>query len=300
MNAQQLNWNDFEYVLAVCQTGSLSGAARKLDVNHSTVFRRINAIEEMLGVRLFERLSNGYAMTEAGEAVFETGERVENEILGLSSLLVGKDLRLSGILRVTAPDALAVKILMPLIAEFSRDYPGIEIALSVSSDYVNLSQREADVAVRATPSPPETLVGRRICSMATSIYGSTTYLRDKPDCINDDSVWLMPDEDLPHLPVTKWKNKHYPNNRITLRSNSFLSLFEATKQSQGISPLPCFLADKEKDLQRCIAPPNELNSEVWVLSHPNLRKTARVRAFTDFLVTALEKESDLLEGQFSG
>lgn len=294
MNAQPLDWNDLRFVLAVCHEGSLSGAARRLNVNHSTVFRRINAVEEMLGVRLFERLSNGYAMTEAGEAVLQTGERIENEVLGLSHKLIGKDLRLSGVLKVTAPDALAVKILMPHLTAFSKRYPEIQLELSVASNYFNLTQREADIAVRATNTPPDTLIGHRVCRLATTIYGSTAYLANHLEKSCEQFAWLMPNDELTNLPVSQWKKSVYPRANIVFRSNSFLALFEATKKGQGVSPLPCFLGDP--DLDRIIAPPEELVSELWLLSHPDLRQTARVRAFTEFLTAALKQDSNVLEG----
>ena len=296
MNAHELGWDDLEYILAVCQSASLSGAARKLEVNHSTVFRRINKIEEKLGVRLFERLSSGYAMTEAGEAVLQVGERIENEVLGLSHRLIGKDLRLSGDLTLSAPDALAIKLLMPIITEFSKIYPDICIDLLISNDYVNIARREADIAVRATRSPPESLIGRRVCSMATTIYRKALTSKDNLVSIKKNDAWLMPDDELAHLPVTKWQRRYYPNNPIVLQSNSFLALYEATKLGQGIVPLPCFVADPDPLLQRCLAPPDDLSSEIWVLTHPDLRKTARIRAFTDFLVPALKKQTSLLEG----
>ena len=296
MNAQQLDWNDLRYVLAVCHEGSLSGAARALNVNHSTVFRRINAIEEMLGVRLFERLSNGYAMTEAGEAALRVGDRIENEVLGLSHKLIGKDLRLSGVLRVTAPDALAIKILMPHISEFSKQYPDIQLEFSVASNFFNLSQREADIAIRATSSPPDTLIGHRVCGLATGIYGTSEYLNEAS---SEHLPWLMPDDELAHLPVTRWQKKHYPEDSVVFRSNSFLALFEAARQGQGIAPLPCFLADPEHKLDRIIAPLEELDTELWLLTHPDLRRTARVRAFTEFLLLLLKKQRNLFEGQIT-
>lgn len=296
MNAQPIDWNDLRYVLAVCREGSLSGAARVLSVNHSTVFRRINAIEEELGVRLFERMSNGYAMTEAGEAVLQTGERIENEVLGLSHKLIGKDLRLSGKLKITAPDALAVNILVPHLNSFSKRYPEIQLELSVASNFFNLNQREADIAIRATSTPPEFLIGHRICDLATTIYGSTSYLNKHPKEISNQFSWIMPDDELANLPVSKWKKAIYPEANIVFRSNSFLAMLKAAKAGQAIAPLPCFLADYDNDLERIIPPPDELSTELWVLMHPDLRQTARVRALSEFLTIKLRKESNLIEG----
>lgn len=297
MNAQPLNWNDIHVVLAVCREGTLSGAARTLGVNHSTVFRRIGAIEKKLGVRLFERLASGYLMTEAGEAMLESGEHIENEVQGLSRKLLGRDLHLSGVIRVAVPDALLVKILMPHLNTFSQQYPKIQIELNISNNYLNLSKREADVAIRVTQKPPETVVGRHICSVATTIYGSTTYLANQNDKTIEHHTWLMPDESLEQLPITKWLNLKHPKATIGLRCNTLLGLYEAATQHLGIAALPCFLGDPDTRLTRIVPPVNELASELWLLTHTDLRRTARVRVLMDFMTDVLKQEKALIKGQ---
>ena len=299
MNAQPLEWNDLHFVLAVCREGTLSGAARTLGVNHSTVFRRIGSIEKKLGVRLFERLASGYMMTDAGEAMLESGELVENEVLGLSRKLIGRDFQLSGILRVAVPDALLIKILMPHLGIFSQRYPKIQLELIISNNYLNLTKREADIAVRATQEPPETVVGRRMCSMMTTIYSSTEYLAGHKGEIIENSTWLLPDESLAQLPITKWLNKNYPKAILGLRCNTLLGLYEAVIQCFGVAALPCFLGDQDTRLKRILPLIDELDSELWLLIHPDLRRTARVRALMDFLAEVLEKEKKLIEGQLS-
>ena len=298
MNTQDIAWDDFRTVLAVCREGTLSGAARLLGVNHSTVFRRINALEEKLGVRLFERLPEGYAMTEAGESVREAGERIENEVLGLSRKLIGRDLGLHGTLRVTAPDAFAIKRLTPLLVRFSKRYPDIRLELSMANHYLDLARRETDVAIRATTTPPETVIGRRLCALVTTVYGAGSYLESSPPGQTmEQHAWLMPDDALSLLPFAPWLKKHYPSASVVYRSNSLLGLFEATRCGMGIAPLPCFLGDPESGMQRLIDPPEALASELWLLTHPDLRRTARVRAFMEFLTEAMDSEQELIEGR---
>ncbi|HED18017.1 MAG TPA: LysR family transcriptional regulator [Gammaproteobacteria bacterium] len=193
MKAQDIAWDDFRTMLAVCREGTLSGAARLLGVNHSTVFRRVNALEDKLGVRLFERLPEGYAMTEAGESVREAGERIEDEVFGLSRKLVGRDLGLHGTLRVTAPDAFAIKRLTPLLVRFSKRYPDIRLELSMANHYLDLTRHETDVAIRATTTPPETVIGRRLCALVTTVYGAGLYLESSPPGQTmEQHAWLMP------------------------------------------------------------------------------------------------------------
>ncbi|VAW60174.1 Transcriptional regulator, LysR family [hydrothermal vent metagenome] len=299
MNAQLLEWNDLHFVLAVCREGTLSAAARTLGVNHSTVFRRIATIEKKLEVRLFERLASGYMMTEAGEAMLESGERVENEMLGLSRKLIGRDLQLSGVLRVAVPDALLIKILMPHLRAFSREYPKIQLELIISNNYLNLTRREADIAVRATQKPPETVVGRRMCSMMTTVYGSTEYLSRQGEGRIENYTWLLPDESLIQLPIIKWLDRNYPKATSALRCNTLPGLYEAAIHGLGVAALPCFLGDLETRLSRILPPVDELASELWLLTHPDLRRTARIRALMDFLAKVLEKEKNLIEGKLA-
>lgn len=297
MNAQDLEWNDLRIVLAVCRHGTLSGAARELGVNHSTVFRRIGAIEERIGVRPFERLPTGYVMTEADEAMKAASERVESEVFSLSRKLIGGDLRLSGALRVTAPDALAIEVLMPHFVSFCRKYPGIQFDLSIENSFLDLPQREADVAIRSTTAPPDDAVGRRLCRLDATLYGASRYLDEHCDHTVEQYTWLMPGKDQGWFSANQWLAQHYPGASIAFGSNGLLALFKAVKQGLGVAPLPLFLGDQERDLCRVIEPPAELASELWLLIHPDLRRTARVRAFVDFLTEGIEQEVDRIEGR---
>ena len=296
MNAQELEWNDLRVVLAVCRRGTLSGAARDLGVNHSTVFRRIIAIERKISVRLFERLATGYVMTEAGETMLASAERVETEVFSLSRKLLGGDLRLSGCLRVTAPDALTIEVLMPYIVRFCRTYPDIELDLSVENALLDLSQREADVAIRSTIMPPDMAVGHRLCKLGVTLYGSVKYLDEQADSNIKRYTWLMPGRGLDWFSANQWLERHYPGARIALRSNTLPGLFEAVKLGLGIAPLPFFIADADAELRRVIPPPKEFESELWLLTHPDLRRTARVSVFVDFMTEAIAHAQSIIEG----
>ena len=297
MKAQQLAWNDLNLVLAVCREGSLSAAARRLGLNHSTVFRRVGALEASLGVRLFERLSSGYVMTEAGEAVMASGERVENEIFSLSRQLMGQDLRLTGTLRITATEGFVRNILMPHLAAFSRACPEINIELSATSHLLDLMHREADIAIRSTQSPPEAVVGRRLCNVANTFYASRGYLERKATMDPKAFEWLMPDDTFEYADSRQWLRQHYPHGRVVLRTNTFSTSLLAAQQHMGVAPLPCFIGDTQADLVRILEPPAELESAFWLLIHPDLRRTARIRAFSEFLIEALQPEIALIEGR---
>jgi molybdate transport repressor ModE-like protein len=289
-------WDDLRLLLAVCREGTLAGAARALGVNQSTVFRRVRSIEDGLGVQLFERLPGGYTMTEAGEAVMQAGEQVEREFLRLSRELVGRDSRLRGALRITAPDALVIKLFLPHLARFCKAFPEITVELCATNNYLNLSRREADIAIRSTNAPPASMAGRRLCRVATTLYASANYLAGQSDSAMENHAWLMPDDELYHLPANAWLKHHYPCASIRFRSNTLLGLYEAARNSLGVAPLPCFLADSEPLLERVIPPPDDLASSLWLLTHPDLRHTARVRAFMDFFAESLRDDMSLLEG----
>jgi DNA-binding transcriptional LysR family regulator len=290
------DWDDIRFFLAVARVGSIRGAATALNVNHSTVSRRLSAFEDRLGVRLFERFPTGYALTQAGDDLLVSAESVESELDGVQRRIAGKDAKLSGNIRVTMPDLLATGLLMPDIAQFCKDYPGIELDLIVSYETLNLTKREADVAIRVTNSPPEHLVGRRILSSATAIYASLDYIKEHDvGGTNTDVTWIGWDD-----PVAspKWtRESNYPGASIWGRVGNVLANVEATKAGMGISMLPCFLGDRDPDLRR--APPGdcEIRHPIWVLTHEDLRSAARIKVFTDYISNAIRSHRELLEGR---
>ncbi len=284
-----LAWDDLRVVLAVARAGSLAGAARALGVNHSTVFRRLNTFEEQLGVRLFERLANGYALTIAGEEMRASAERVEQEIDRLDRRITGQDLRLQGTLAITTTDTLASCVLAPHLVAFKRAHPAIELNLLLENQYVNLSKRQADIAIRPTLSPPDTLVGRRIAAIAFAPFVSAHLLTDKPNPHLGDLDWIAVDESLAHLAADKWFRATLPGANVVMRSNSLTGLMAAAVSGMGVAMLPCFIGDPSPVLTRLADPVDAAASALWLLTHEDLRHTARVRAFMDFMADALKE-----------
>jgi len=295
-----LDWNDLRSFLAIARAGSLQGAARALGVNHSTVFRRLNALEAALGVRLFDRLPGGYAPRPAGEDMRASAERVEHEVQDLELRITGGDVRLSGTLRVTTTDTLAHGLLMPHLEAFRAAYPGIELELITSNVFFSLSKREADIALRPGRQPDEAMVGRKLGDIAVAVYGAPDYLaaHGAPGSVGElgSHSLISGDASLGHLPAVRWLGKHAPVEAVVLRCNSWLTQLAATRAGLGLAALPCFLADPEPALRRVLPPQPALASELWLLTHPDLRRTARVRAFMDRLAASLRKERDRLAG----
>ncbi len=296
------NWDDLRSFLAVARHGSLSGAARALGVNHSTVFRRLNGLEERLGVRLFERLPTGYVPTAAGEEMLATAARVEEEITALDRRLSGRDVRLTGSLRVTTTDTLALGLLPPHLARFRKAYPGIELELVTGNAFFSLSKREAVVALRPSRDPDEAMVGRRLSGIAVAVYGAAAYLarHGRPEAPGDlaaGHALVAGDASLAHLGAARWLRRHAPEAAVALRCNSWMSQLAAVRAGIGLGALPCFLADPDPELVRVLPPQEEMASELWLLTHPDLRHTARVRAFMDLLADSLRRERARLEGE---
>lgn len=295
-----MEWNDLKVILAIGRAGTLSGAAKSLSTSHSTVFRRINVIEEKMGVRFFDRLPQGYSMTEAGEAALRTAERVDNEVNGLSRELLGKDLRLQGTIRVTAPEGISLKLLRPIFEKFLCAHPDIQIDLVVTGSALKLARREADLAIRVTKNPPDTSIGRRVCDFRFGIYASKDYIEAHKNISLESYEWLLLEDSSNWFTQAVWKKLINQNTKVVFRSDSTSAIVNAACDSLGVTPLPCFIGDREKALVRVDELQKEIVSEsasdLWVLMHPDLRHTARVKALMRFLYDALEKHKNLIEG----
>ncbi|WP_375160823.1 LysR family transcriptional regulator [Bradyrhizobium sp. RDT46] len=292
-----LEWDDLRLVLAVFREGTLSGAARMLGVTHSTVFRRLGAVEERLGVRLFERFRDGYTPTPAGEAVASAAARLEGEVLTLERKLSGQDLRPSGTVRIATTDTLT-PIIVRHLPTMRAMHPEIRLEITVSNTMANLTRREAEIAVRPTPEPPEILVGRRVADIAHAVYGSRAYLSRCEETDLSLSDWIGLDDVLAGTVIARWMRENLSAVRITARVDALPALRDAAVAGLGLALLPCYVGDLASDLRR-VTPkaPAEPRSALWLLTHDDLKRTARVRATLDFLASALASERKLFEGK---
>ncbi|MEM7226212.1 MAG: LysR family transcriptional regulator [Pseudomonadota bacterium] len=281
-----MNWDDLRTVLAIARAGSLVGAAERLGVSHPTVFRRLGALEARLGVRLFERARSGTTATPAGEEMAAQAAELEERVGTLERRLLGRDLRPAGTLRVTTTDTLLYGLLAPILAQFRAAHPEIELEIALSNEPFNLSKRDSDVAIRPTTRPPEPLVGRKVSAIALAVYG--VRVREP-----EDLPWIGLDDSLSGLPLARWLAAR--NHPAPLRLNSLYACCEAARAGLGRTLLPCFLGDPAPELVRLGAPIDELEGELWLLTHPDLRKVARVRVFLDFTAEAIVARRGLLE-----
>jgi DNA-binding transcriptional LysR family regulator len=292
-----LSWDDFRYVKAIADTRSLGGAANELGVNHSTVFRRLAQIETQLGSRLFERSRSAYALTPCGEEMVRLAERMGEDIVAFERQVTGHDLRPSGELRVTTNDTVLVHMLTGVFAAFRNAYPEIVLDVVVSNAALNLSKRDADVAVRATDRPPEALIGRRAASIAWAVFAASDKAPEAFDIETDarTAEWVGFGENLANLKAAKWLKDH-TGGRIVYRINTVLGLAEAAAAGIGLALLPCFIGAATPGLRRLTSPLAELANGIWLLTHADLRQTARVRAFMDFAGAEIGKQRKTIEG----
>ena len=293
-----LPWDDLRYVLAVAEGGSLAAAARALGVNHTTALRRVGALEARLGARLFERLASGYVPTAAGEELVAAARQMAGTVTALQRKLAGQDLRLEGALRVTTTDTLMMSVLARHVAAFRTAHPGIRLEVAVSNVMFNLTRRDADIAIRPDRNPPETLVGRRVSALAFAIYAAPDFLAAQGR-IRDLAAlaWVSPDDTLAGSAVARWMAT-MPEAQVAARADSLVALRELAATGVGLAALPCYLADGDPRLVRVRREPvKEMETALWVLTHEDLRSTARVRAFTEFIAHAFSTERDLLEGR---
>jgi len=292
-----MEWDDLRVVLAVFREGTLSGAARRLGVTHSTVFRRLGAIEEQIGARLFERFRDGYVPTPAGETAAEAAARLEDEVLTLERRLSGQDLRPSGVVRITTTDTLGT-ILMRHLPAMRAVHPEIQFEVAISNAMANLSRREAEIAIRPTPEPPEILVGRRVADIAHAIDGSKAYLSRRQEKELSAHDWIALDDALASTVIGRWIRENLRAAHITCRVDALPALRDAALAGLGLALLPCYLGDPAPGLCRLAQKTmTEPWSALWLLTHDDLRRTARIRATLDFLAKAFASERALLEGR---
>lgn len=296
---QHLAWDDFRLVKVIAEAGGLTGAAERLGVNHSTIFRRLGQMEEGLNVRLFERHRTGYVLTASGEEMVALAEQMEENVATFERKLAGQAVSPAGELRVTTNDTLLVHLLTPIFSRFTKAYPDLRLDVVLSNQALNLSKRDADVAIRATDNPPETLVGRRAATIGWALYA---HKNDFPDPSGVDPaqlrncLWVTLGDNLAGMKVARFAREHVPPEKLVYKVNTVLGLAEAVEAGMGIGHLPCFIANARPQLVRLAPPEPDFSAGLWLLTHPDLRQSARVRVFMDFMAAEIGKQRRAIEG----
>lgn len=287
-----MQWDDARIFLAVAREGSFSGAAKRLGVQHSTVSRRIRELEKKLATPLVERRASGFVLTEAGEKLKLTACRMEQELLSFEGSVGGQDEDIGGELRVTAIANMASTVLMPYFARFSAAYPKIELNVQVTNNSVRLSEREADVAIRQTNKPLETLMGTRLTTVASAVYGAREYCAAVKSGQAAEK-WIGVDCCEYHR---TWTKQAWPQAEHAFFVDETSLTLAALKEGLGVGFLPCFLGDRDPELARFHEPEKQHELGLWLLYHRDLRNTKRVTLFREHMQREIKQDAVLFEG----
>ncbi|WP_417684571.1 LysR family transcriptional regulator [Roseibium sp.] len=293
-------WDDLKFVLAVAKAGNLSAAARKLGVNHSTVSRRLTALETGIGARLFDRLPDGLVPTDAGREAVDTAKRVEAEVLSLDTRITARDGELEGPLRITAAQLIFQAGLSDIMARFAEAHPKIELSMLASNELLSLTRREADVAVRVTDRPDEGLFGRLATGQRRGFYASRSFVNTHGEALSGSED----DAPIPYVAFKWWGESppkeirsRFPNAVTSVVCDDMIALHSAVRAGMGIGRMPCFLGDTDPQLVR--VPGFELVRyfDIWVLTHPELKNVERIRRFMRFAAEEFRQRSQLFMGE---
>lgn len=280
-HAQKIDWSDVPFLLSVCEAGSLAGAARMMDVNHSTVYRRIESVEQRLGVRLFERQSHGYVMTPAGELFYSRAIALCTGLNEIETELSGQDQRLDGPLTVTTTDSL-LHCLTPMFSRFQTAHPNVDLRLLSDANPLDLAQRDADIALRPTLNPPQHWVGRKVSNIHCASYASEAYWSKARDLPPEDLRWIVLDDDLNQSPMSKITVMRKHKDASATVVSTVMGVLDAARSGLGLAVLPTYLGAQCASLVRIDEPDQSVIWDLWLLAHPDVRRSARVHAFFEF------------------
>ena len=294
MSAMDVDWNDWRAFLAVAQAGSTLAAGRALRVSQTTVARRVSALEQALGIALFERRQAGYVLTDAGTAVLPQAEAIAQAAIEAEQAIGARSRQASGTVRLTTEEIFAVTLLTPLLREFRDQYPLVRIELDSSDEVRDLASGAADVALRSTLQPEGSgLVGRRLADENWTFYASRSYAAERalPQRISElrdhpliggggERVWRV---------YGPWLKERGLDEAVALHHGSATGLLSAVRAGTGLAALPCLVADCDPDLVRCF-PPHAKGRGLWLLTHERVRHEPRVRAVLDYLGERLSRQ----------
>lgn len=298
--ARSLAWDDFRLIDAVAIARTLPAAATRLGLDHSTVFRRLRKIEVALGTAVFERHRSGYVLTAAGVEIAALASRVDEDITAVLRRVAGQSPSPTGVVRIATSDTLLFDLLVPLLAEFKRACPDVRLDLVTGNTALNLSRRDADVAIRATSTPPETLVGRKVARIAWAAYAArqpSVVLVREADLFEEEFTWVGFGDAMAGLAAASHLHANVPESRIACSFDTVSGLVSGVEAGIGIGLLPCFAGDRPAGLIRLMPPIPSLTTDLWLLTHADLRQVPRIRVLLDFLAERMTALRSVVEGQ---
>ncbi len=295
-----MDWRSLQDVAMVAETGSLSAAARRLNVSQPTVGRRIEQLEAQLGAQLFDRTAQGLTPTEVGESILNHARHMEEEALAIERIATGANQELQGNVRVSLIEDLGIKWLPHKLGEFYAEFPDLAIEVDIDNQNVNLLRREADIAVRLRRPEQGDLICRKVGTLNFGLYASHSYLDEYG--LPERATKLKRhyhvgfDEEMGRTPLIKKLESLFKQDHIRHRSNSHMGIVEATAAGIGLGAISCFIGDSHPDLRRVLNNDVNYRREIWLVTHPEINRSARIRAVFDFLGKALEADAAVLTG----
>lgn len=294
------NWDDLRFFLELARQGKLVQAAMRLHVDHTTVSRRISALEEKLDVRLFDRSPRGYQLTDAGLRLLPLAENMESSSNLIHQEISGKDARLGGTVRVSTPEALGSQVIARHVQEFRRVHPDIEIELVAETRRASLSKREADISISFSRPEAGRLVAWKLCDYRVRLYGSEEYLA-KHDAISTTAdlgshEFVSYIDDLIEMPELRYLEATVKKPNVVFRSSNVIAQFNAIVQGVGLGMVHCFMAQREGRLRMVLADEVTVSRSYWLLVHEDLRHVARIDAVCRFLTQLLRDNENLMTG----
>ena len=291
------NWDDLRIFLSLARGGTLTTAAKNLGVSHPTVARRVQALEQQIGARLFDRLPDRFVPTAAGEELLADTEAMEKAALSINRRSAGLSDTVSGVVRLSAGEAMAA-LLARHLPELRKSLDRIEFELTASHTLANLSRREADLLIREQVPGLGDIVARKLGRVAYAVYGHRGLAAGKPSTAALKAMpWIGFDDDHSYMPGQAWLRELLDGAKPAVRGNNWLVLREAARAGAGFAVLPCHLGDADGSLRRVGGVIPEVFADQWLLVHRDLRALPRVRAVMDAVVTLFQRERPLLEGR---
>jgi DNA-binding transcriptional LysR family regulator len=279
----QLTAADLEVLLALTRGGNLAEAAKRLAADTSTVFRGVQRIEKQLGQTLFTRSRRGYFATDLALQVVAHAEKIEAELEAARAISLGTQDEVAGLVRVTTVDSILYNLLIPQLAGLTTLHPQLQLELVASREVASLTKRDADIAVRATSSPPEHLVGHHLGQAQFAIYGAASLFKGRAPKSLDQYDWIALD-DAVEGPTAKWRRKHYPKVVPRYRMDSLVAIGAAVRAGLGIGALSTYKSKHDPALRALTPDLENCSVNVWVLTHPESRHLRRIAAVYDYIV----------------
>ena len=300
--ARTLAWDDVRLVNVIAEAGSLPAAAAMAGLDHSTVFRRLRQVERTLGTVLFERHRSGYVPTVAGAEIVAVATRMEAEVTAMLRRVAGQAPSPAGEVRVATSDVLLTELLLPMFATFQEACPEVRLDLVCGNEAANLSRRDADVAIRASGAPPENLVGRKVARIAWAAYrpaGSEMGEVSEAELAGLAVRWVGFGDALAGLAAAGALRRWTAPDRTVARFDTIGGIAGAVAAGLGYGLLPCFVGDGRSGLVRLTGPIEALATDLWLLTHDDLRQVPRVRALLDFLAERMGQVRNVIEGRLA-